>query len=259
ASATGWQAYSALASGTVTCHVDVPVAPNPGPGPDPKPDPNRPVDPKITGVANSLETTDHRAYMVGNDQGQFLPDNGITRAEVSQFYSLLKDKGNSADKASFPDVKAGSWYTPAINTMAALGILSGYPDGSFKPSQCISRAEFTAVAMRFAKMTTGKVAFSDVSKDYWAYDAISGAAAYRWIMGYADGTFRPLANITRAEAARVVNTMLDRAGDKSFIDKATGLKLFPDVAKANWAFYEIVEATNSHNYTRDKAGNELWK
>ncbi|MEG2989651.1 MAG: S-layer homology domain-containing protein, partial [Oscillospiraceae bacterium] len=145
----------------------------------------------------------------------------------------------------------------AVNALASLKIIAGRGADEFDPSANTSRAEFTAIAMRFAIATKGEVTFTDVPGNYWAESAISGAAQYGWIMGYTDGSFKPQADITRAEAAKVVNTMLGRFPDKKFIDGATGLKAFPDVKKDYWAFYQIAEATNAHNFTKVKNA-ETW-
>ncbi|MEG2120341.1 MAG: hypothetical protein RRY53_08270, partial [Pseudoflavonifractor sp.] len=58
--------------------------------------------------------------------------------------------------------------------------------------------------------------------------------------------------IQRAEAAKIVNTMLGRSPDKTFIEKSENLKTFPDVARDHWAFYDIAEATNAHEFTKVK-------
>ena len=152
-----------------------------------------------------------------------------------------------------------AWYAKAVTALAELGVVSGVGEGKFAPDRTITRAEFVVIATRFADYAPGTAGYSDVGEDFWAYEAIGTASYYGWINGYTDGTFRPLALITRAEAAKVVNAMLGRSADKRFIDQAEGLKLFPDVSRDNWAFYEIAEATNAHSFTCDKGGVESWK
>ena len=84
------------------------------------------------------------------------------------------------------------------------------------------------------------------------------AVAYGWIDGYSDGTFQPEKNITRAEAAKMVNAMLARQGDQAYVDAhGDSLRLFPDVAKDHWAYYEIAEAANAHDFAV-KSGAESW-
>ena len=102
--------------------------------------------------------------------------------------------------SSFTDVTAANWYNNAISTTANAGWVSGYPDGTFRPDAYITRAEFATIAARFLSDVYGGTSmFTDIS-GHWAEDYINRAAAAGWINGYADGTFRPNAYITRAEA-----------------------------------------------------------
>jgi uncharacterized repeat protein (TIGR02543 family) len=206
--------------------------------------------PYQTGVANWLNVSDHHLFLRGYTDGSFAPDNSMTRAEVAQmFYRLLTSKDFEVT-ASFNDVQDGQWYSTAVNTLASIDILRGYNDGSFKPNDSITRAEFTAIAMRFGKLdNSGENVFSDVTADAWYYDYIVGSIKYGWIAGYDGGTFRPEANITRAEVATVTNRMLGRYDDKVFIDSnPVGLVQFSDISNDHWAYYTVMEATNAHDY-----------
>lgn len=105
--------------------------------------------------------------------------------------------------------------------------------------------------MRFADLdSTGKNPFTDVSADDWFYEQVIGAAAYGWITGYNDGAFRPLDLINRAEVTIITNRMLGRSADQDYVDRhRDALRRFPDVAETDWAYYQIMEATNSHTFT----------
>lgn len=175
----------------------------------------------------------------------------MTRAEVAQmFYNLLRSKNVSGGE-TFSDVPADAWYATAVRALSGLGAIKGYGDGTYAPAKAITRAEFVTIAARFADRTTGTVTFSDVSESHWAYDTIGQAAYYGWVQGNEAGGFRPDAPITRAEAVRIVNTMLGRGGDKSYIDAhSAALRQFPDVGPGHWAYYEIAEAANAHGYTK---------
>ena len=94
-----------------------------------------------------LNTTDHNAYIVGYPDGTVKPDGRITRAEVATIlYRLMKDqvkaRFDSKPTVKFSDVSSGDWYYDAVQMCAKAGIVSGYPDGSFKPNQAVTRAEF---------------------------------------------------------------------------------------------------------------------
>lgn len=243
--------------------------------PDPKPEPddntddtddgdsgssgNTVVDPEDTGVANWLNTTEHVRYLNGYDTGMFMPGANMTRAEVAQmFYNLLLNK-NVPITVSFTDVPATAWYADAVNVLASLGILTGYGNSQYAPDRPITRAEFTVIAMRFAQLNPGGVnIFSDVDADDWFYAQVVGSIQYGWITGYADGTFRPNAYITRAEVTAIVNRMLGRVADQAYVDSNTFyLKQFADVSRFYWGYYDIMEATNAHAYSVVN-GKEAW-
>ena len=241
--------------------------------PDPKPDPDDNsddtdegdsgsggvADPDDTGVANWLNTTEHVRYLNGYDTGMFMPGANMTRAEVAQmFYNLLLNK-NVPITVSFTDVPATAWYADAVNVLASLGILTGYGNNQYAPDRPITRAEFTVIAMRFAQLNPGGVnIFSDVDADDWFYAQVVGSIQYGWITGYADGTFRPNAYITRAEVTAIVNRMLGRVADQAYVDSNTlYLKQFADVSRFYWGYYDIMEATNAHAYSMVD-GTEAW-
>ena len=210
-----------------------------------------------------LNKTDHFAYIIGYPDGTVHPNGEITRAEVATiFFRLLKDDVRNAYFTSYntySDVQLGKWYNNPISTMSALGIINGYPDGTFRPNAPITRAEFAAIAARFDETATrGTTTFVDVY-GHWAADEIAKAYGNDWIKGYPDGTFRPDRNITRAEAMALINRVLDRAPESPS-------DLLPDMNKwsdnmdtTKWYYLDIQEATNSHDYTRKTFNYELWK
>ena len=206
------------------------------------------ADPDDTGVSGWLETGEHMAYMIGDDHGDFRPDANITRAEVAQlFYRLLRNQDVPVTE-TFSDVEEDAWYAHAVNVLASLGMVNGVGGNQFAPERAITRAEFAAIAARFAHASESGVTFSDVPESHWAYNEISTAAAYGWVNGVGNGRFAPDRLITRGEAAAMVNRMLGRLADKAAID-AGQARPFPDVDDSHWAWYEIGEATTEHDYT----------
>ena len=94
-----------------------------------------------------------------------------------------------------------------------------------------------------------KAPFSDIS-EAWGREYIEEMYAKAWIGGYEDGTFRPNAHITRAEAAKTINAFMGRIPDKAIIN---GLSSgFTDLDKSHWAYYEIVAATTGYTWQREK-------
>lgn len=206
-------------------------------------------------------TEDHIAYINGYEDGSFRPDASITRAEVAAIFSrLLADTSEVAFTDTFSDVSAGDWYAGAVSKMVKHGIINGYEDGTFKPEQNISRAEYATIASRFAVLSQDAAnKFSDVDSGYWAAGYINSAAEKGWINGYDDGTFKPEAAITRAEAVTITNRVLARTADQDYINKnIASLKTFNDVTDAHWAYYGIMEAANAHNY-RKSGSVETWE
>lgn len=222
--------------------------------------PSEPADPDDTGVSDLLDTENHNQYLFGYPEGTFGPDQNMTRAEVAQmFYNLLVDK-NVAITASFEDVPADAWYAKSVNTLASMGIISGVGENRFEPERSITRAEFTSMAMKFTKgALDGTNVFSDVHSGDWFYEAVVGSIQYGWIEGYEDGTFRPENRITRVEVTSIVNKMLGRFADHEFVaGHADELNAFSDVTSTHWGYYHIVEATNSHTYTKPSTNVETW-
>lgn len=225
---------------------------------------NAPADPDDTGVSDWFETGDHYAFMHGYDDGtgRFGPDDNMTRGEAAQmFYNMLKDKSRGDVQFDFEDLSEGAWYYEAVATMASHGILLGTSPTTVEPERPITRAEFTAMAMRFSKGDpSGENIFTDVSEGDWYYGVIVGSIKYGWISGYDDGTgrFGPNDNITRAQATIIANRMLGRVPDGVYINAHLDeLTRFPDVSEDFYAFRDIVEATNSHDYSKD-GGFEHW-
>ena len=212
-----------------------------------------------TGVSKWLNTKDHFAYLNGYPERTFKPDGSMTRAEAAQmFYNLLLDKSTVYGNR-FDDVPSDAWYSTAVNTLSALGMISGVGNNKYEPERSITRAEFTSIAMRFADATNaGENIFTDVHQNDWYYNFVVGSIKYGWISGYPDGTFRPNNTITRAEVTSIVNRMLNRNADNEYINRnKEKITVFSDVSKEHWAYYIIAEATNSHDYTKAN-GVERW-
>lgn len=202
--------------------------------------------------ALGLNTTDHFAYIVGYGNGEVRPQNNITRAEVATiFFRLLTDDvrdENLTKTNRYSDVTRADWYNTAVSTLSSMGIITGYPDGTFRPNAAITRAEFAAIAARFdndGDKTAAK--FSDIAT-HWAKDEISIAYNNGWINGYPNGTFGPQRDITRAETMTLVNRVLNRQPETED-DLLPNMTVWTDNANPNaWYYLAVQEATNSHYY-----------
>lgn len=113
--------------------------------------------------------------------------------------------GVSAAATSFSDVKPSHFYYESILQMASKGIISGYSDGTFRPSQDITRgqaAKIMANALRLDTKNVKEPGFKDVSKSYPFYGEIAALVNAGIIKGYTDDTFKPTESLTRAQMAQ---------------------------------------------------------
>ena len=140
---------------------------------------------------------------------------------------------------------------------AKLGIVKGRRADRFDPDASITRAEFAAICARFnTKPVENSGSFSDIS-GHWAENEIERAAAFGWISGYPDGTFRPDARITRAEAMTMINRVLCRM-PQSESDLLDSMVTWPDNKPSDWHYLAVQEATNSHDFDRQGEVGESW-
>lgn len=206
-----------------------------------------------------LNSSDHVAYVHGYPDGTVKPNHQITRAEVAMMlYRLLADTRMAEIQTtfnSFSDVSPDEWYNEAVSTMTNGKYIAGYPDGTFGGNKSITRAEFVTMLVRFIGVQDEACSFSDVSKAHWAYDYIATATQAGWIAGYSDGSFKPEQAITRAEAMTIINRVLNRGVDKN--SELLNFKVWPDNTISDWFYYEVIEATNEHEYTGSRP-SEQW-
>lgn len=227
-----------------------------------------PVDPRDDGKPHDLNTEDHFSYVVGYpvdhrtglatddvDLWPVRPEAGITRAEVATiFYRLLKEDVRdrvTSDVNDFSDVASGDWFKVTVSSLAQMGVIAGYEDGSFRPNAPITRAEFAAIATRFFAergVTYNEGLFADITGDEWFADVVAAAADRGLLGGYPDGTVRPNATITRAESCAVVNRTLDRRPDAKHLLPAGEMRVWPDNPADGWYYADMQEATNGHEY-----------
>lgn len=216
----------------------------------------------FTPLLGYLETTEHAVYISGSDD-LVHPDSNLTRAEAaSLIYSLLRAKPESA-AVHFADVPEGAWFQPQVDTLAELGVVVGAGESAdgllYLPDASITRAEFATILSKFFFMETDTTDFSDLDPNAWYYPYMSNAVVKGWVSGYKDGTARPNSNITRAEAAAMLNKMLGRSADAAEIDAVGKIFRFIDLPLNHWAYYHIMEASTPHTYTTGAGGAEAWE
>lgn len=216
-------------------------------------------------VKPALNRDDHYAYVVGYPDGMVRPSGNITRAEAATiFFRLLTDDSRNQfwmTTNAYSDVNRGDWFNNAVSTLSNAGIISGYPDGTFRPNAPITRAEMSKIIALFAKLNKSEDRFNDIA-GHWAEAYIKLAAGNGWIAGYPDGSFKPQQNITRAETMTMINRVLERVPSvESHLLPYNAMLTFPDCQSGQWFYIAVQEATNSHTYERaasEKNGDEQW-
>lgn len=229
--------------------ASVPVVPSPGGSKEP----------------SDLNITDHFAYVIGYPDGTVRPGGNVTRAEVATiFFRMLKDDAREKywkTDNRYSDVKSTDWFNNAISTLSNMGIIDGYPDGTFRPNAGITRAEFAKIAVSFFKDNVRETIgdrFSDIHGK-WYTEYVNLANELAIVNGYPDGTFRPDNKIIRAESMTIVNNTLRRTPCKEGLLPVSEMINWPDNAVSAWYYEAVQEATNSHEYSRaSTTAKEQW-
>lgn len=187
-------------------------------------------------------------FLNGYEDGTVRPNRKISRAE---FVTLLVNVVGGYDPAtyygiSFKDVTVDKWYANMVAYAKIKGFVSGYEDGTFHPNANITRAEAATMIMmakKLSPMNPGNPTFSDVPKDEWYYGYIEALAYEKIISGYADGTFHPESNITRAEAVTMLVPISQYPLTEEDAEriKKYGDSPFKDL-EINWAYAYILRA-----------------
>ncbi len=207
-----------------------------------------------SGGSTVLNTDDHFSYIIGYDNGSLRPEANITRGETATiFFRLLKNDIRSqywSQTNSYSDVTEEMWYNNAISTLSNMGIINGCADGTFRPDESISRAEFAKIAVSFFDYTVVAYEgyFPDVAEEAWYAAYVEAARQMHLIEGYLDGTFQPENPITRAEACAIVNRTLGRIPVKDRLLSRQNMVIWPDCDADSWYYADMMEATNSHDY-----------
>ena len=214
---------------------------------------------------NAVEEVKAISYIKGYPDGTFKPQANVTRAEAAQMFATLLNGGTNfgtSGATKFSDA-SDDWYSKAVNYVVGKGLISGYPNGTFKPNDSITRAEFAQMISGYIKNEkAGSSDFQDV-KDHWAKDAIDKLYGNKNVTGYPDGSFKPNAKITRAEAVTILNSVFNRNTNKNSLNNVntSSLNKFSDVNEGFWAYYNILDAANTHDRERLNSTSEvdMWK
>ncbi|KMY56295.1 hypothetical protein AC623_18320 [Bacillus sp. FJAT-27231] len=155
----------------------------------------------------------HEGIMKGYPNGEIRPERSISRSEAAILLGTSLGLDGTKRNTRFKDVTAAVGSSGYVESLAQAKVISGYPDGTFRPNEPVSRAEMAiliAKAYHIAGQSTGP--FKDISSRVTGYEYINGLAAKNIINGFEDRTFRP-------------STAINRAGFSAFLAKAMNEQL----------------------------------
>lgn len=139
---------------------------------------------------------------------------------------------------SFSDI-SNHWAETYINYLASGNIIGGFPDGTFKPNQTLTRAEVSAMLVNQLGLNQESANFPDVSSSHWANSFIGAVVSEGIMSGYPDGTFKPNNPMTRAEVSSVISSAYNMV--QSSINSP-----FSDVGQSHWAFSSIMSLVDNY-------------
>ncbi|RRJ63283.1 hypothetical protein EHV15_10385 [Paenibacillus oralis] len=204
---------------------------------------------------NGVTDGQHTPYIQGFPDGKFKPLENVTRGQLAAMIArnLGYVEGSYSGEAPFSDVPVTSWQAGVVAFVKEQGIMQGLPDGSFMPNQAVTRAEIATVMANYRKLAAlqGQTSFNDIAR-HWAQGNINAVREAGLIEGFQDGSFKPNAYASRAEAVVMLNRMFER-GPLYGVTAPT----FPDVPATHWAFNDVEEAATTHSYIIDEEQKEV--
>jgi DNA-binding phage protein len=197
----------------------------------------------VRAVGNVLDPSARSLRIKGSQvkfglKGEFAASVSLETGKNSLEAVIYDEKGKALESKkvrilrllTFPDVAADYWVAEPISLLAMQKIITGYPDGTFKPEGNITRAEMCSLLMKSRPKTEDqrpKTMFKDVSAKHWAAAYIAQAAAEGVVKGYPGNLFKPNGKITRAEGLAMIARF---AG----ISEEVYAREFSDISASHW-------------------------
>jgi parallel beta-helix repeat protein len=149
--------------------------------------------------------------------------------------------GGTTGSSAFQDVPTGYWAKAYIEALASQNIIAGFPDGTFKPNDAVTRAQFATIITKALTPASRRTAieFKDINSNFWAYGAIKSAYQSQFVAGYPDGTFKPQQQIPRVQALVALANGLNFTTNNDSV-----LSFYTDAAQIpNYAMGSVAAAT----------------
>ena len=154
---------------------------------------------------NYVEDIAKAGITTGYPNGTYQPKDNVTRAQMAAFIArAMKLNTPQCSSSPFNDVSSSSWYCKYVKVLKDSGATSGYPDGTYKPSEIVTRDTMAAFLVKALKLSTHPCAappFIDVPIDAWYCPYVQALKDAGITNGYSDGTYKPYAAVTRATMA----------------------------------------------------------
>jgi hypothetical protein len=174
---------------------------------------------------------------------QIPEESGMAGRPVAGFGDIVPVPTKPMQIKSFADVGEGSFAKESIKYLATAGLMTGYPDGTFKPNRVVTRAELATLlvkAKKLAATNTYNGGYSDVSRQYWAAQYIKAAVEAGYVSGRKVGQFEPNSPATRAEAVAALVKF-----DNAQVPLNLVAGPFPDMSAKDWSSKYVAAAKDS--------------
>lgn len=197
------------------------------------------------------ETREMPAYVTGKDDGNFHPEDVMSRAEAATMLARVHSKFDKSAEypANYVDVPKGAWYGNYVGFLSEQGVVKGNDNGEFKPAADVTRMEFAAMLARFADLAIDAEAVTNLTDiaGTWGETEVTALVNSGVINGYEDGTFRPNNKLSRAEAVAMVNRMMKRGTTKQELaELAKVSNPFSDIDESHWAYNDVISAVTDY-------------
>jgi hypothetical protein len=245
--------YSTTRIKVSTAAAVSPPAPKPAATPSSSPTPSASPEPSTSGGGTSTPPTPtpehftHEPYINGYADGTVKPNSNLSREEAATILWRISGKPGASYSGTYSDVNSDRWSAEAIAWAYDSGVMNGYPDGGFRPTDGITRAEFAAILIRLKHIAEQETQIFPDAIGHWANGYIGAANAHGIMTGYSDGTFKPNNPITRAEVMTAVNRLLGRTQQAEAHSDLRNP--YTDLSRSHWAYWDILEASIEHQYT----------
>ena len=187
-----------------------------------------------------------------------MPSSKVNVAFAASGETKPCDGGKDCPSAPFKDVDTGKWYHVSIDYVLTHSIMNGVSGTSFAPNSNLTRGMLVQILFNLeGKPQSASASFSDVKVDAWYAKAIGWAAANKVVTGYADGTFRPNAAVTREQAAAILYRYAQSKGIDVSAGEDTNILSYADALQASEYAIPALQWAVGASVLNGKSGNLL--